>query len=362
MNAATTLTATFERSTALELGGANVVGTNVSGATPGRAEVYRFDGHPVRHRPRAEPLRRRDVDGLAPRARPVRATPTASRRRCWPAAASTDPPEGAWNKVAVNIPGIEAGKAYWLGLLNPADGDRHAALARPRRWQRRRRADQGGPEARRSCRRRGRPARPTATARCPAYVFGAPAGPPPPPNLERVADVAVVLGHRGRARTRPPGRSRWPTPAAGRCPSPRATTRAWLTVTPGTGTAPRDLTVAVNTAGLTAGTHTATVRVESAGVDGSPRLIPVTLTLDAGAAAGALGDAREPVVLGDGRRREPGRADAVGRQHGLRHAVVQRVRQRRLAGGDARVRHRARRACRSPSTSPASPPAPTPAR
>ena len=54
---------------------------------------------------------------------------------------------------------------------------------------------------------------------------------------------------------------------------------SWLTVTPGTGSAPRDLSVAVNTAGLAAGTHTATVRVESPGVDGSPRLIPVTLTL-----------------------------------------------------------------------------------
>ena len=55
----------------------------------------------------------------------------------------------------------------------------------------------------------------------------------------------------------------------------------WLTVTPGSGTAPRDLSVAVNTAGMTAGTYNATVRVESAGVSGSPKLIPVTLTLGA---------------------------------------------------------------------------------
>ena len=45
--------------------------------------------------------------------------------------------------------------------------------------------------------------------------------------------------------------------------------------------------MAVNTAGLAAGTYTATVRVESAGVNGSPKLVPVTLSL-APAAAAAL--------------------------------------------------------------------------
>jgi hypothetical protein len=55
---------------------------------------------------------------------------------------------------------------------------------------------------------------------------------------------------------------------------------SWLTVTPGSGTAPRDLSVTVDVSGLSAGTHTATVRVESPGVDGSPRLIPVTFTVD----------------------------------------------------------------------------------
>ena len=53
----------------------------------------------------------------------------------------------------------------------------------------------------------------------------------------------------------------------------------WLTVTPGSGTAPRDVSVAVNTAGLAAGTYTATVRLESAGVTGSPKLVPVTLVV-----------------------------------------------------------------------------------
>ena len=53
---------------------------------------------------------------------------------------------------------------------------------------------------------------------------------------------------------------------------------AWLTVTPASGSAPDELTVAVDTGGLLPGLHSATVRVESAL---GTRLIPVTLTFDA---------------------------------------------------------------------------------
>ena len=70
---------------------------------------------------------------------------------------------------------------------------------------------------------------------------------------------------------------------------------SWLSVSPASGTLPATassapLTVSVSTAGLTAGTYTATITVTataSAGVTGSPRTVPVTLivrgpTLDAG--------------------------------------------------------------------------------
>ena len=48
-------------------------------------------------------------------------------------------------------------------------------------------------------------------------------------------------------------------------------------MTPASGSAAGRVTVAVNPAGVPAGTHTATVRVESAGAEESPRLVPVTL-------------------------------------------------------------------------------------
>jgi len=53
----------------------------------------------------------------------------------------------------------------------------------------------------------------------------------------------------------------------------------WLTVTPGSGTTPGSVTVAVNTASLTAATYQGTVTITSAGASNGPLSIPVTLTV-----------------------------------------------------------------------------------
>ncbi len=50
-------------------------------------------------------------------------------------------------------------------------------------------------------------------------------------------------------------------------------------MSPASGAAPKDLTAAVNTSGLAAGTYTATITIDGGGVSGSPRTVPVTLTL-----------------------------------------------------------------------------------
>jgi glucose/arabinose dehydrogenase/PKD repeat protein len=55
----------------------------------------------------------------------------------------------------------------------------------------------------------------------------------------------------------------------------------WLTVTPGSGTAPQTLTVSASTAGLAQGTYNGTVTVAAPGVSGAPATIPVTLTVTA---------------------------------------------------------------------------------
>jgi glucose/arabinose dehydrogenase/PKD repeat protein len=277
VDAATTLTATFERTTALKLGGADVIGSNISGAGPGGAEVYRFVATNsgtatelnlyVASSSTASDL----VLGVYS---DVNGTPTARLG----SGRIANPAEGAWNKVPVNVPGLEAGKSYWFSLLNPADGT--GTL----RWHDRAGGSGGAEQTHGGGGLTQLPATWTtggvySDGPVSGYAFGSPAGPPPPPNLSVSPTSLSFSGTAGAAN--PAARTISVANTGGGTLSFTASDDAsWLTVTPGTGTAPRDLSVAANTAGLTAGTHTATVRVESAGVDGSPRLIPVTLTLD----------------------------------------------------------------------------------
>jgi len=54
---------------------------------------------------------------------------------------------------------------------------------------------------------------------------------------------------------------------------------SWLSVTPGSGSAPATLSVTAATGSLSAGTYTGNVTVTAAGVSGSPSTIPVTFTV-----------------------------------------------------------------------------------
>jgi len=53
----------------------------------------------------------------------------------------------------------------------------------------------------------------------------------------------------------------------------------WLSVTPGSGSTPANLAVAVNTNGLAAGSYSGTVKIASSGAINSPLTVPVTLTI-----------------------------------------------------------------------------------
>jgi outer membrane protein assembly factor BamB len=54
---------------------------------------------------------------------------------------------------------------------------------------------------------------------------------------------------------------------------------SWLSVSPASGTAPQTVTVTAASAGLTAGSYTGTVTITASGAQGSPKAIPVTLTV-----------------------------------------------------------------------------------
>src|SRR5262249_6785900 len=56
---------------------------------------------------------------------------------------------------------------------------------------------------------------------------------------------------------------------------------SWLSLSPTSGTAPKDISASIDTTGLSAGTYTATITITAPGATGSPKTIPVTLPCDA---------------------------------------------------------------------------------
>ena len=119
-NAAATYTADYSR-VGREARRRRRVGTNVSEANPGRAEVYRTVA---------------DVAGRATALRVyLDATSSASAvviglygdsggqpSSLLASGRLANPQAGAWNQVTVSGPSLTAGTAYWISVLNPADG------------------------------------------------------------------------------------------------------------------------------------------------------------------------------------------------------------------------------------------------
>lgn len=119
-NAAATYTASYTR-VGVKLAGADVVGTNVSEANPGRAEVYRT----VADEAGAATALRVYVDATSSASALVIGLYGDSGGQPASLLASgrlANPQAGAWNQVTVSGPNLTAGTAYWISVLNPADG------------------------------------------------------------------------------------------------------------------------------------------------------------------------------------------------------------------------------------------------
>jgi glucose/arabinose dehydrogenase len=273
-----TYTATFTQSTATPslIAGTQVIGATGSDAQVGQAEVYRTTatgaGRVTSIGLRLAPTNTATsvVLGLYSDVGGVPTTLLASGRIASPQA-------GAWNEASIdNGPILASGTPYWIALLNPTGGT--GVL----RWHDRA-GGTGGPERGSASGTLG--ALPTTWATgaswsdgpLSAYVMGVPAGPPA---------LAVSPGSLAFSATagssNPASKTLSVSNTGGGTLSFTASDDAsWLTVTPASGAAPATLTAAVDTAGLTAGTYNATVRVDAAGASGAPKLIPVTLTLAA---------------------------------------------------------------------------------
>ena len=111
-----------------------------------------------------------------------------------------------------------------------------------------------------------------------ATDMATPIGQPAPPLLNVTPAGLSFTGAQGGAN--PAAKTLTVTNAGGGTLSFTAADDApWLSVSPGSGSAPQDLSVAVSTAGLAPGTYTGSVTVTASGVAGSPATVPVTLTV-----------------------------------------------------------------------------------
>jgi glucose/arabinose dehydrogenase len=274
----TTYTATFGPVTEFPLAGTDTVGTNVSQAATGHGEVYRMSGGTAGTATKL----RLYIDSGSTASRLVLglyADNNGNPGTLLGQAQTTTVTPGAWAEVTLPsaVP-ITAGTVYWLGLLNPSTGT--GTL----KWRDNAGAS-GGPE-------QTSPNSPLLSALPEGWLtggsftdgpvsgnaFGAPAGPPPPPALavspSSLTFSAVSGGSNPATKTVTVSNA-----GGGTLNYTASDNAAWLSVTPASGSAPKDLTVSVNTSGLAAGTYNANITIDAGSASGSPKTVPVTLTV-----------------------------------------------------------------------------------
>jgi glucose/arabinose dehydrogenase len=272
------LTATFAQDTAVTMGGAEAVGTSVSQAPAGASEVYRLSASKTGIVTRL----RLYVDGASTASALTlglysdqAGTPTTllgSGSR-----ASVTPND--WNEVTLATPiNVTAGTNYWLALLNPLSST--GTL----RWRDHAGGQSGSPE--RTSLDRALTALPATWATqstfsdgpVSGYLIGSTGAPPTSPALSVSPTSLAFSATTGQGNPASKTVSVANT-GGGTLNFTAADDAAWLSVTPGSGTAPQDVTAAVNTAGLAAGTYSANVTITASGATGSPKAVPVTLTV-----------------------------------------------------------------------------------
>jgi glucose/arabinose dehydrogenase len=262
------------------LAGADVIGTNTSSAPAGRGEVYRTTAG----RTGVATSLRIYLDGTSRASRLILglyADVGGEPGALLGSGALAAPAAGAWNTVtlATGVP-ISNGTAYWIGLLNPSDST--GVLA----W-RDHAGGSGGAE--RTTQGQALSALPATWATGASYNDGplsaaawGPAGPLPPVPAALVVAPASLSASATTGATTPVSQTLSVSNGGdGALAFTAIDDAAWLSVSPGSGSAPATLTVSANPTGLAAGTYTATVTVTAAGVSGSPKAIPVTFTIAA---------------------------------------------------------------------------------
>jgi PKD repeat protein len=267
-----TYKATFAKITGQKLAGADVIGTNTSAADVGRGEVYRTTA---------------TAAGTATSLRLyVDAGSTATQLGLGLYANASNKPgallgqgkittvaPGAWNDVPLpsGIP-LTNGTVYWIGLLNPSTGT--GTL----RWRDRAGGSGGAEQTSRNGGLATLPASWTAGGSytdgpLSAYAFGGTGGSQPP----SLAVSPTSLGFTGSgSKTVSVSNT-----GGGALNFTASDDASWMSVSPAGGAAPQDVTVTVDATGLAPGTFNGNVTITATGVTGSPKTVPVTLTVSA---------------------------------------------------------------------------------
>jgi hypothetical protein len=277
------LGATAAEAATIRLAGTDVVSDHVSSAAPGGAEVYKTSA--TASGTVSSISLNLDTSSDASGLEVGIYSDVAGQPSTLLTSGRTNSPAAGWNQVTVPSAQLEAGKAYWIALLNPADAT--GTL----RWTDRAGAGENGEQTSGSVDLLTLPdtwvtGGVYSDGPLSAYVTGeeaAPAGPTLEVTPSAVSFWATRNGGNPAAKTLDIANA-----GGGTLNYTVSKSGSWLSVAPASGAAPGTVTAKVTSNGLAAGTYTGSITITAAGADGSPRVVPVTLTVNPAPATGAL--------------------------------------------------------------------------
>jgi outer membrane protein assembly factor BamB len=186
-------------------------------------------------------------------------------------------PTAGWNTVPVSGTTVTAGTPYWITLLPPSgtgtivfrdaasgslseNSSQSNLTTLPSTWS-------AGAK--------------WANSPISAYASVTAAGP-----VLSVTPAAVSLTATAGGSNPPPTNLSVSNTGSGSLSFSASSDSSWLSVSPTSGTAPQSLSIGASIAGLSAGTYSGHVTVTATGAQGSPQVIPVTLTVSTPVAPG----------------------------------------------------------------------------
>ena len=184
---------------------------------------------------------------------------------------TTAPIAGTWNQIEVPAVAVTAGSKYWISVLGPTG----TGEIRFRDVPSGSRSENSSQTNLTSLPATWSPGHDWSNSPISAYASGTVATAP----VLSVTPGSLSLGATVGGANPAPVSLSVSNSGTGSLSFTAATDASWLSVSPSSASAPQSLSVSASIAGLALGTYTGHVTVTAAGVQGSPAVIPVTLTV-----------------------------------------------------------------------------------